>query len=329
MRDGRIVQIGTAEEILTDPANDYVAQFVADVDRTRVLTARSVMEKPHQVLDVERRPAGRREARCGRPRPRWSTCPDREDSSSARCTEDEVLRALRDGPDHLDGYVDEECARSPRTPRSPTCSPTARRARTRSPSSTRGTADRRDPADHAAQRAGHGDPGRSRRRTTDQVEPVRTQEVAGMSRADPRSTPALPRVPLGAWTEAARRLGHRYPRPVLRRRRRPWSRRWCDRSTTCSPAHRRWRSCWCSPGSAGGCAAGSSPWAAAVGLVPGGRNAVLGGDHEHARAGARGQHRCVADGCPAGRARRGEQAGGQRWPGRCWTSCRPCPRSST
>ncbi|WP_242911072.1 quaternary amine ABC transporter ATP-binding protein [Actinomadura terrae] len=46
MREGRIVQIGTAEEILTDPANDYVAQFVADVDRTKVLTAASVMEKP-------------------------------------------------------------------------------------------------------------------------------------------------------------------------------------------------------------------------------------------------------------------------------------------
>ncbi|TDE08219.1 quaternary amine ABC transporter ATP-binding protein [Jiangella asiatica] len=44
MRDGRIVQIGTAEEVLKDPANDYVAQFVADVDRTRVLTAASVME---------------------------------------------------------------------------------------------------------------------------------------------------------------------------------------------------------------------------------------------------------------------------------------------
>lgn len=50
MRNGRIVQIGTAEEILTDPANDYVAQFVADVDRTRVLTAGSVMEKPVAVL---------------------------------------------------------------------------------------------------------------------------------------------------------------------------------------------------------------------------------------------------------------------------------------
>jgi len=43
MRDGRVVQIGTAEDILTDPANDYVASFVADVDRTRVLTAGSIM----------------------------------------------------------------------------------------------------------------------------------------------------------------------------------------------------------------------------------------------------------------------------------------------
>ncbi|MGF3053566.1 quaternary amine ABC transporter ATP-binding protein [Microbacterium sp. YY-03] len=47
MRDGRIVQQGTPEEILTDPANDYVAQFVQDVDRTRVLTASAVMEPPH------------------------------------------------------------------------------------------------------------------------------------------------------------------------------------------------------------------------------------------------------------------------------------------
>nr|WP_274636708.1 glycine betaine/L-proline ABC transporter ATP-binding protein [Microbacterium bovistercoris] len=46
MRDGRIVQNGTPEEILTDPANDYVAQFVQDVDRARVLTASAVMERP-------------------------------------------------------------------------------------------------------------------------------------------------------------------------------------------------------------------------------------------------------------------------------------------
>jgi len=50
MRDGRIVQIGTPEDILTDPANDYVAQFVQDVDRSKVLTASSVMEPARAVV---------------------------------------------------------------------------------------------------------------------------------------------------------------------------------------------------------------------------------------------------------------------------------------
>lgn len=46
MRDGEIVQIGTPEEILTQPANDYVERFIEDVDRTRVLTASKVMIRP-------------------------------------------------------------------------------------------------------------------------------------------------------------------------------------------------------------------------------------------------------------------------------------------
>lgn len=50
LKDGRIVQIGTAEEVLNDPATDYVAQFVADVDRTRVLTASTVMEPAKVVI---------------------------------------------------------------------------------------------------------------------------------------------------------------------------------------------------------------------------------------------------------------------------------------
>ncbi len=58
MRDGRIVQIGTPEEILTDPANDYVAQFVQDVDRTRVLTAASVMEPPAAAVPITVGPRG-------------------------------------------------------------------------------------------------------------------------------------------------------------------------------------------------------------------------------------------------------------------------------
>jgi glycine betaine/proline transport system ATP-binding protein len=44
MRDGRIVQTGTAEDILVRPANDYVASFIQDVDRSRVLTASAVMD---------------------------------------------------------------------------------------------------------------------------------------------------------------------------------------------------------------------------------------------------------------------------------------------
>ncbi|MFC9033367.1 quaternary amine ABC transporter ATP-binding protein [Streptomyces arboris] len=50
MRDGRIVQLGTAEDILVTPANDYVAAFTQDVDRSRVLTAGAIMAEPHTVM---------------------------------------------------------------------------------------------------------------------------------------------------------------------------------------------------------------------------------------------------------------------------------------
>jgi glycine betaine/proline transport system ATP-binding protein len=43
MKDGRIAQIGTPTEILTDPADDYVRSFVENVDRTKIIPARTVM----------------------------------------------------------------------------------------------------------------------------------------------------------------------------------------------------------------------------------------------------------------------------------------------
>lgn len=46
MKDGIVVQIGTPEEILTEPANEYVAKFVEDVDLAKVLTAEGIMQKP-------------------------------------------------------------------------------------------------------------------------------------------------------------------------------------------------------------------------------------------------------------------------------------------
>ncbi|GAA2807321.1 betaine/proline/choline family ABC transporter ATP-binding protein [Saccharopolyspora taberi] len=51
MRAGRIVQIGTSEQILSEPADDYVTRFVQDVDRSRVLTAASVARPASGELD--------------------------------------------------------------------------------------------------------------------------------------------------------------------------------------------------------------------------------------------------------------------------------------
>jgi len=49
MNEGRIVQVGTGEQILTNPASKYVEQFVEDVDRSRVLSAASVMNETDEV----------------------------------------------------------------------------------------------------------------------------------------------------------------------------------------------------------------------------------------------------------------------------------------
>ncbi len=44
MRDGRVVQIGTAEDIVMHPADDYVAEFVAGISRLKVVRAHAVMQ---------------------------------------------------------------------------------------------------------------------------------------------------------------------------------------------------------------------------------------------------------------------------------------------
>ncbi|MGO3344274.1 MAG: quaternary amine ABC transporter ATP-binding protein [Marinomonas sp.] len=43
MKDGEIVQIGTPEQIITAPANDYVAEFVKDISRLKLVSAQSIM----------------------------------------------------------------------------------------------------------------------------------------------------------------------------------------------------------------------------------------------------------------------------------------------
>ena len=46
LRDGKVIQIGTPEEILTEPADGYVAEFVQDVDQGRVIDVGKVMHAP-------------------------------------------------------------------------------------------------------------------------------------------------------------------------------------------------------------------------------------------------------------------------------------------
>ena len=48
MKDGEIVQIGTPQQIVANPGNDYVREFTQDVPRAKVLTAESIMNPAHE-----------------------------------------------------------------------------------------------------------------------------------------------------------------------------------------------------------------------------------------------------------------------------------------
>jgi glycine betaine/proline transport system ATP-binding protein len=50
MRDGRVVQIGTAEDIVMHPADDYVADFVAGISRLKIVRAHAVMQPMEKYL---------------------------------------------------------------------------------------------------------------------------------------------------------------------------------------------------------------------------------------------------------------------------------------
>jgi len=50
MRDGRVVQIGTAEDIVMHPADDYVADFVAGISRLKIVRAHAVMRPIEQYV---------------------------------------------------------------------------------------------------------------------------------------------------------------------------------------------------------------------------------------------------------------------------------------
>ena len=52
MKDGKIEQIGTPEEILDSPNNDYIERFIEDIDRTKILQAKNIMFQPSALISV-------------------------------------------------------------------------------------------------------------------------------------------------------------------------------------------------------------------------------------------------------------------------------------
>lgn len=52
LRGGAVVQVGTPQDILLDPADDYVEAFVQNVDRTKVITASALMRAPVHVAST-------------------------------------------------------------------------------------------------------------------------------------------------------------------------------------------------------------------------------------------------------------------------------------
>jgi glycine betaine/proline transport system ATP-binding protein len=61
MRDGKVVQLGTPEEIVGSPADDYVREFVRDVPREQVMTCRTAM-RPASADEASTGPAVRPDA---------------------------------------------------------------------------------------------------------------------------------------------------------------------------------------------------------------------------------------------------------------------------
>jgi glycine betaine/proline transport system ATP-binding protein len=116
MKDGRIVQIGTTEDILQAPADDYVRSFVQDVDRSRVLTAGSVMEEPLAKILVREGP----KAALRHMRERQTSgllVVDKKRRLVGAALDDDVIAAIQRGEHSLDSIVSTGVATvSPETP---------------------------------------------------------------------------------------------------------------------------------------------------------------------------------------------------------------------
>jgi glycine betaine/proline transport system ATP-binding protein len=90
MRDGAIVQLGTPEELVGSPADEYVENFIRDIPRTHVLTLRWIMR--------DAQPGEENEG------PELPVSTTLKDAVSVVAETDQPIRAVQDG--RVVGIVD-------------------------------------------------------------------------------------------------------------------------------------------------------------------------------------------------------------------------------
>ena len=103
LKDGRVIQVGTPAEIITTPADEYIEDFVRDVNRSRVLSAESAMD-PVMALSIGTDPR-RAQKLLQYERRRFAFVTDGEDRCDGLVLIDDVLAAARRGDRDLGEIV--------------------------------------------------------------------------------------------------------------------------------------------------------------------------------------------------------------------------------
>jgi glycine betaine/proline transport system ATP-binding protein len=108
MRDGAVIQVGTPEEIVTLPADDYVAEFVQDVSKAKVLGASTIMQKPEAVLLESQEPQAALATMRSRDLDQAFVVGDNQELLGV-VTADKAATALRGGDASLEDCLDPDC----------------------------------------------------------------------------------------------------------------------------------------------------------------------------------------------------------------------------
>jgi len=96
LKDGRTVQLGTGPQIISAPADEYVADFVSEVDRTRVLTAGDLLREPRMTARLDQ-PTGDLLRALGAAEANAVYVVDEQHRVLGVARDDLLARALRDG----------------------------------------------------------------------------------------------------------------------------------------------------------------------------------------------------------------------------------------